>query len=154
MGKSPHMAKNRPKSPPNASPQGITGARKNNGQDWPFSLGSMPEAMRAQTEALYSEQADLLGAMQNTMAEWMKRRRDASEAAFGAFERICGCTDRAEAVVAYNEWLVGTMNFFIADIAATYEHATRMTQIGQRSLSTSSPGWPPPRPQPSEPAAA
>jgi len=106
-----------------------------NGQAWVNVLGDMPGAIRLQTEALLAEQADLVGGLQALMAARMQRCHNGAEAAFKTFERICASQNGADALVAYNEWLVGSMGFFMADVTAMQEQATRMTQMGQRTLS-------------------
>ena len=112
-----------------------TESRTTNGQAWANAAADLPGALRLQTETLLAEQADLVGGMQALMAGRVERCHNGAEAAFRTFERLCGCRNGADAIVAYNEWLVGNMAFFMADVTAMQEQATRMTQMGQRTLS-------------------
>jgi len=109
------------------------------GQNWPFAVGNIPETMRAQSEAWLSGQADLLAGMQSMMTERMKRYQDGTAAALQSFERLCGCTDGAGALAAYQEWLAGGMGFVMADLEALREQAARMTQMSKRALGAFSP---------------
>jgi len=133
------MAEHHPQ--PGAAAHGNKSARKNGtpepayGQGWPFTFGSMPGAIRVQAETCLKEQADLLEGMRGMMAQRVSRCHEGAEVAFRTFERICASRDGADALVAYHEWLVGSMGVFMTDISTLQEEATRMTQIGQRTLS-------------------
>ena len=104
------------------------------GQNWPFAVANIPEAMRTQSEAWFAGQADLLAGMQSMMTERMKRYQDGTAASLQAFQRLCGCTDGADALTAYHEWLSGGMGFVMADLDALREQAARMTQMSKRAL--------------------
>ena len=112
-----------------------TEPRTTNGQAWANAAADLPGALRLQTEALLAEQAELVGEMQALMAGRVQRCHDGAETAFRTFERMCASPNGADALVAYNEWLVGNIGSFMADVTAMQEQATRMTQIGQRTLS-------------------
>jgi hypothetical protein len=50
-------------------------------------------------------QADLLKAAQPAAADWMARRREGTEAALKALERLCACHDARDASKIQSEWI-------------------------------------------------
>src|SRR5579883_1688588 len=50
-------------------------------------------------------QANMLKAVAPTTAEWMERRRQGTEAALHALDRLCACHSAAEASKVQSEWL-------------------------------------------------
>ncbi|HUK11253.1 MAG TPA: hypothetical protein VLX09_25530 [Stellaceae bacterium] len=50
-------------------------------------------------------QADLLRAAQPAAADWMARRREGTEAALKALERLCACHDARDVSKIHNEWM-------------------------------------------------
>lgn len=115
---------------------------------WANAMGDLPGAIRLQTETWLKEQTELAGAMEELMAERVARCQYGAESAIRTFERMCGSRDGADALVAYNEWLIGSMSLIMADAAAMQEQATRMTQMGQRTLSALAEGPDPLSPAP------
>ena len=49
-------------------------------------------------------QADVLKAVAPQTTDWMKRRREGTEAALHALEQLCACHNVAEASKVQNEW--------------------------------------------------
>jgi len=104
-----------------------------------MALGVLPQTMRAQTEAWLSGQTEFLAGMQEMMSGRMARYQEGTATALQSFERLCGCTDGATALAAYQEWLAGGMGFVMADLAALQAQAARMAQLSQRTLGAFSP---------------
>jgi hypothetical protein len=52
-------------------------------------------------------QADLLTSAAPAFADWMARRREGTEAALHALERLCACEDMADASRIQSEWIEG-----------------------------------------------
>jgi hypothetical protein len=113
----------------------------NNGsQTWAFlGIDNLPETMQAQSAAWISGQADLFAGMQDMMAERMKRCQDGASFAIQSFQRLCGSRNGADALSAYQDWLTGSMTFFMADLTALRDQSARMTQMNQNTLHALSP---------------
>jgi len=63
-------------------------------------------------------QADAMCAAGVSIIDWLRRRREGTDAAFDAFERLIGCRDLAEAASIQQEWLSGAMQRLGSDIEA------------------------------------
>ncbi len=115
-------------------------APQNGGQTWGFfAIDNLPESMQAQSAAWLNGQADLFAGMQGMMAERMKRCQDGASFALQSFQRLCGSTNGADALSAYQDWLTGAMSFFMADLTALQDQSARMTQMNQSTLRAASP---------------
>ena len=63
-------------------------------------------------------QADAMCAAGVSIIDWLRRRREGTDAAFDAFERLIACRDWAEAASIQQEWLSGAMQRLGSDIEA------------------------------------
>ena len=136
-----HSKSANPSAPGAKAPSGQDKqAHSNGGQTWAsFAMDNLPESIQAQSAAWFTGQAELVAGVQEMIAERVKRYQDAAAAAVQSFQRICGSQTGVDAYSAYQEWLAGSMNFFMADMTAMQEQATRMTQMNQRALHALSP---------------
>lgn len=74
----------------------------------PFLKGFNGEAMRLAVwpvELWLQWQADVLKSAAPAMADWVARRRQGTEAALHALERLCACEDMADASRIQSEWI-------------------------------------------------
>jgi hypothetical protein len=74
----------------------------------PLFKGFNPEAMRLAmwpVELWLQWQADMLRSAAPAMADWVARRREGTEAALHALERLCTCEDMADASKIQSEWI-------------------------------------------------
>lgn len=53
-----------------------------------------------------------------SIIDWLRRRREGTDAAFDAFERLIACRDWAEAASIHQEWLSRAMQRLGSDIEA------------------------------------
>lgn len=69
-------------------------------------------------------QADMLKAVAPAMADWVTRRREGTEAALHALERLCACEDIADASTIQTEWIEGEAKRLETDMRALTGTAT------------------------------
>ncbi len=63
-------------------------------------------------------QADMLKAVAPTATDWMTRRREGTEAALHALERLCACHNVGEASTVQKEWIEDETKRLESDIRA------------------------------------
>ncbi len=68
-------------------------------------------------------QADVLKAMAPQTSDWMKRRREGTEAALHALEQLCACHNVAEASKVQNEWFEDEAKRLESDVRALGDSA-------------------------------
>ena len=68
-------------------------------------------------------QADMLKAVAPAMADWVTRRREGTEAALHALERLCACEDVADASKIQAEWIEGETKRLETDMRALTDAA-------------------------------
>jgi hypothetical protein len=68
-------------------------------------------------------QADVLKAMAPRTTDWMKRRREGTEAALRALEQLCACHNVAEASKVQNEWFEDEAKRLESDVRALSDSA-------------------------------
>ncbi|HXP76531.1 MAG TPA: hypothetical protein VN823_20500 [Stellaceae bacterium] len=73
-------------------------------------------------------QADMLKAVAPTTTDWMKRRREGTEAALHAFEQLCACHNVAEASKVQNEWFEDEAKRLESDMRALSNSALLFSQ--------------------------
>ncbi len=103
----------RAQAPAVATEQGVAGLP-------PFK-GFNGEAMRLAVwpmELWLQWQADLLKSAAPALADWVARRREGTEAALHALERLCTCEDIADASKIQSEWIEGETKRLETDMRA------------------------------------
>ncbi len=106
------------KTRPNRS--SAAGADGSGGLD-AWSVDVWTGAVNLQCEAWLASQADLLDTVHATMSTWLKRRREGTAATLRTMERASRSADPAEFATAYGEWLAGSVERLIADVASVRE---------------------------------
>ena len=84
-------------------------------------------------QSLLHEQTELLEESQKMMAAWTRRRQEAMETGFKAFQTMCGCKDASALTAVYGECLANSMSRIAADVNDAREVALRLAQIGHKS---------------------
>ncbi|MGB8274066.1 MAG: hypothetical protein WCF16_02220 [Alphaproteobacteria bacterium] len=102
----------------------MTTTKKNQPFD-PFSaladLSSLPISTVRQADGLLRAQAEILNGIEAMMSDWVKRRRQGNDAAIQAVEKMCACKDVNDMLVAYCDWLGGSVRRLSEDTAALSE---------------------------------
>ena len=86
-------------------------------------------AVNLQCEAWLASQADLLDAVHATMSVWLTRQSEGAAATLRTMERASKSTDPVEFAAAYGEWLSGSVERLIAEIACVRQQT--MALCGQ-----------------------
>jgi len=73
-------------------------------------------------------QAGMLKATEPLANGWIERRRQGTNAAFDAFEKLAACSDIGQAASVQRAWFEGSMKRLDADLRAFVEHATSLSQ--------------------------
>lgn len=100
--------------------QATAGAERNPA-GFPLFNGFNGQAMRLAiwpVELWLQWQADMLKAAAPAMADWVARRREGTEAALQALERLCACADVADASKIQTEWIEGETKRLETDMRA------------------------------------
>jgi hypothetical protein len=63
-------------------------------------------------------QSDLIKATEAVMTGWLRRRREGTEAALAATDRLVACGGLSEALSIQGEWVAGALSRIIADLQA------------------------------------
>jgi hypothetical protein len=111
---------------------------------FPFANNFNGQAMRLAVwpmEIWLQWQADLLKAAAPAVTDWMTRRREGTEAALQALERLTACQDAKDASKIQTEWIEGEtkrlesdmQSFFSPPLAWPREKAGRRTAEAERA---------------------
>lgn len=73
-------------------------------------------------------QADVLKTMAPQTTDWMRRRREGTEAALHALEQLCACHNVAEASKVQNQWLEDETKRLESDMRALSGSALRFSR--------------------------
>lgn len=84
---------------------------------------ALPQLIAQHTESILQAQAELLEGFEAIANDFLDRRRADNETAIKAAERIYGSGDVGDMMVAYFDWLGGTVRRFTDDAAAMSEQA-------------------------------
>lgn len=76
---------------------------------------------------MFKAQAEMLNGMEKITRDWLQRRRDDNESATRAAERIFSSGDVSEMLVAYCDWLGGTVRRFTDSATELSEKAFAVT---------------------------
>jgi len=90
--------------------------------------GSMTQMMTRPLEICLRWQADLLKAAEPLTADWLERRREGTNAALDALERLARCTDLAEAASIQRDWFDGATKRLNSDIGALTAQAVALSE--------------------------
>jgi|GEM_PF-2957912 hypothetical protein len=85
-------------------------------------------------------QANMLKAVAPTTAEWMERRRQGTEAALHALDRLCACHSAAEASKVQSEWLKDEAKRLETDMRAFGNSALRLSEEAAKASRSSHEG--------------
>lgn len=116
-------------------------------------LVTVPTELRAraerQVETILSVQQSVLGELESLLLGWFDRRHNGAEAIADATQAIFRSTDVAEAVRAYNHFLVGATSRMMTEALEAQAHGARIAKaltavlqppaIEQPEATTSSP---------------
>jgi hypothetical protein len=83
-------------------------------------------------------QADALCAVGVSIIDWLRRRREGTDAAYETFERLAACRDFAEAATIQQEWFGGALRRLGSDIEALTDQLLVMSREAA-SLAQSAP---------------
>jgi Phasin protein len=89
---------------------------------------------RTQAESFWRAQTRLLDQYETLAQDLVDRRRQGTEAALTAAQRLCGCSDAVEANSVCNDWMVGSVERMIADSRAFGELSMRLFQEAMGSV--------------------
>lgn len=84
---------------------------------------ALPQLIAQHTESILQAQAELLEGFEAIANDFLDRRRVDNDTAIKAAERIYGSGDPSEMLIAYFDWLGGTVRRFTDDAAAMSEKA-------------------------------
>lgn len=100
--------------------------------------GSIAQMMARPFEIWLRWQADMLKAAEPVTARWLERRREGTEAALEAIEKLAGCRDLSDAASIQRDWLDGTMKRWSSDIEALTSHTMALSQEAVSRYATQS----------------
>lgn len=84
---------------------------------------ALPELIRQHTESILQAQTELLEGFEEIANDFLDRRRADNETAIKAVEKIYGSGDMGDMLVAYFDWLGGSVRRLTDDAAALSEQA-------------------------------
>jgi hypothetical protein len=114
--------------------------------------GPMRARFGTQLQSLADAQKEMLTEFEHLSHAWFARRRDGAEAAAEATRQMCGCNDLAEAFLAYQRWLSGSVGRLTADTLEMQAHGARIMRAMTTALRVAEPE--PSAPPAREPEAA
>lgn len=88
---------------------------------------ALPETMAQHAGGLFKAQAELLDGYKEIARGWMEHRREDQESAVQAAERMYSCGNVNEVMIAYFDWLGGTIRRLTDNAAALSEKALAVT---------------------------
>ena len=87
-----------------------------------------------QAESFWKVQTRLLDQYETLAQDLVDRRRQGTEAALNTAQRLCSCSDVAEANSVCNDWMVGSVERMVADSRALGELSMRLFQEAMGSV--------------------
>jgi uncharacterized FAD-dependent dehydrogenase len=84
---------------------------------------ALPQLIAEHTDGMLKAQAEFLDGFEKLTREFLDRRRVDNETAIKAAQKISGCGDVNEMLVAYFDWLGGTVRRLTDDTTAMSEKA-------------------------------
>lgn len=90
--------------------------------------GTIAQMMARPFEIWLRWQADMLKAAEPVTTGWLERRREGTEAALEAIEKLAACRDLSEAASIHSDWLDGAMKRLNSDIEVLTEQAMAMSR--------------------------
>jgi Phasin protein len=81
-----------------------------------------------QAETFWRAQERALDHLDTMIQEWLNRRRQGTQAALEAAQKLCGCKDPNEASSVYGAWMTGSAERLADDARAFSERMMRMMQ--------------------------
>ena len=94
---------------------------------------ALPQTVAEQADGMLKAQSELLSGMEAITRDWLQRRREANEVAIRAAERICSSGDPGEMLVAYFDWLGGSLRRLTDDMSSFSEKAFAVTATATKA---------------------
>ena len=88
---------------------------------------ALPQTIADQADGMLKAQSELLSGLEDITRDWLQRRREANELAIRAAERMCASGDPSEMLVAYFDWLGGSLRRLTDDVTTFSEKAFAVT---------------------------
>jgi hypothetical protein len=90
--------------------------------------GSITQVMTRPFEIWLRWHQDLLKAAEPVTIGWLERRRESTDAALAALEKLVRCTDLGEAASIQREWIDGAVKRLNSDITSLTEQTVALSQ--------------------------
>ncbi|MBL8839628.1 MAG: hypothetical protein JNL66_25455 [Alphaproteobacteria bacterium] len=89
---------------------------------------ALRSTLNAQADGFWRTQGEILGNLQTLSRAWFERRRAGTEAAMETAQTMCSCGNPADAALAYQRWLAGSMERLTADAVETQAQMIKLSQ--------------------------
>jgi hypothetical protein len=83
-----------------------------------------------------SMQVELFEGTNALITAWVKRRQEAVESGLAALQKMSAAQDPALAARICADWMGGSLNRILADVADARDHSVRLVELGQKTMQT------------------